>query len=232
MKQAKHKEQSENTEQKREYPGLLITIEGTDGAGRTTQIELLRNWLAIESYGVIISEWKTSRLLSQAIDQAKEKNLLNAYTFSLLYASDFADRLENVIIPALKAGLIVLTDRYTYTAFSRDVVRGVSPEWIRKLYDFAPKPDLVFYLSMPVEVLLKRIIGTSGLDYYESGRDIGLSTDFYESFKLYQRKLLAEYAKMEKEYGFEKIDGTLPVDTIQNKMRKKVRELLDSGILK
>jgi dTMP kinase len=232
MEQADKTEKVQQRQQEREYPGLLISIEGTDGAGRTTQIELLRNWLAIESYGVIISEWKTSRLISQAIDQAKEKNLLNAYTFSLLYASDFADRLENVIIPALKAGMIVLTDRYTYTAFSRDVVRGVSPEWIRKLYDFAPKPDLVFYLSMPVEVLLKRIIGTSGLDYYESGRDVGLSTDFYESFKIYQRKILAEYSKMEKEYGFEKIDGTLSVDTIQNKMRKKVRELLDSGILK
>jgi dTMP kinase len=232
MENAANNEQNKNSEQQRQYPGLLISIEGTDGAGRTTQIELLRNWLAIESYGVIISEWKTSRLISQAIDQAKEKNLLNAYTFSLLYASDFADRLENVIIPALKAGMIVLTDRYTYTAFSRDVVRGVSPEWIRQLYDFAPKPDLVFYLSMPVEVLLKRIIGTSGLDYYESGRDIGLSTDFYESFKIYQRKILAEYSKMEKEFGFEKIDGTLSVDSIQNKMRKKVRELLDSGILK
>ncbi|HSA06808.1 MAG TPA: dTMP kinase [Candidatus Gastranaerophilales bacterium] len=214
------------------YPGLLIPIEGTDGAGRTTQIEMLRNWLAIEGYGVVISEWKTSKLIAAAIDQAKEKNLLHAYTFSLLYASDFADRLENVIIPALKAGLIVLTDRYTYTAYSRDVVRGVSPEWIRKLYNFAPQPDLVFYLKMPVEILLKRIIGTSGLDYYESGRDIGLSTDFYESFKIYQRKILSEYSIMEKEFDFEIIDGTLSVDSVQNKMRKKVKELLDSGVIK
>ncbi len=213
------------------YPGLLIAIEGTDGAGRTTHIEQLRNWLAIEGYGAVISEWKTSKLIAKAIDQAKERNLLHAYTFSLLYASDFADRLEQVIIPALKAGLIVLTDRYTYTAYSRDVVRGVSPEWIRKLYDFAPRPDLVFYLKKPVEVLLKRIIGSSGLDYYESGRDIGLSTDFYESFKIYQRKLLAEYSKMEKEFEFETLDGTLQIETVQNKMRKKVKELLDSGII-
>ncbi len=214
------------------YPGLLISIEGTDGAGRTTHIEQLRNWLAIEGYGVIISEWKTSRLIAKAIDQAKERNLLHAYTFSLLYASDFADRLEHVIIPALKAGMIVLTDRYTYTAYSRDVVRGVSPEWIRRLYDFAPKPDLIFYLKIPVEILLKRIIGASGLDYYESGRDIGLSTDFYESFKIYQRKLLSEYLKMEKEFNFEVIDGTLAIDSVQNKMRKKVKELLDSGVIK
>ncbi len=214
------------------YPGLLIAIEGTDGAGRSTQIELLRDWLAIEGYGVLISEWKTSRLIAKAIDQAKERNLLHAYTFSLLYASDFADRLEHVIVPALKAGMIVLTDRYTYTAYSRDVVRGASQEWIRKLYDFAPKPDLVFYLKMPVEMLLKRIIGSSGLDYYESGRDIGLSTDFYESFKIYQRKILTEYSKMEKEFSFETVDGTLPVDALQSEMRKKVKELLDSGIIK
>lgn len=213
------------------YPGLLIAVEGTDSAGRTTQIERLRSWLAIESYGAIVSEWKTSRLVAKAIDQAKEKNLLNAYTFSLLYASDFADRLENVIMPALKAGLIVITDRYIHTAYARDVVRGVSPEWIRRLYDFAPEPDMVFYLEMPVESLLKRIIATSGLDFYESGRDIGLSTDFYESFKIYQRKIIAEYTKMQREFDFETIDGTLPIETVQEKMRKKIRQLLESGAI-
>jgi len=225
-------ERKPKKESKHGYPGLLISIEGTDGAGRTTQIERLRDWLAIEGYGVVISEWKTSRLIAKAIDQAKERNLLHAYTFSLLYASDFADRLEHVIIPALTAGMVVLTDRYTYTAYSRDVVRGVSPKWIRSLYDFAPKPDLVFYLKMPVEILLKRIIGSSGLDYYESGRDIGLSTDFYESFKIYQRKILNEYLKMENEFEFEIVDGTASIDIIQNKMRKKVKELLDSGVIK
>ncbi len=225
-------EQKLNNTTKHGYPGLLISIEGTDGAGKTTQIEKLKNWLSIESYGVVVSEWKTSKLISKAIDQAKERNLLSAYTFSLLYASDFADRLEYTIIPALKAGMIVITDRYTYTAFSRDVVRGVSPEWIRKLYNFAPEPDLVFYLKMPVDILLKRIIGASGLDYYESGRDIGLSTDFYESFKIYQRKILTEYAKMEDEFNFETVDGTLPVDLVQNTMRKKIKEILNSGIIK
>ncbi|OGI01373.1 MAG: dTMP kinase [Candidatus Melainabacteria bacterium GWF2_37_15] len=214
------------------YPGLLISIEGTDGAGRTTQIERLRSWLAIEGYGVVISEWKTSSLIANAIDLAKERNLLHAYTFSLLYASDFADRLEHVILPALKAGLIVLTDRYTYTAYARDVVRGVSPEWIRRLYDFAPEPDLVFYLNMPVEILLKRIIASSGLDYYESGRDIGLSTDFYESFKIYQRKIISEYSKMEKEYNFETIDGTLSIEAVQTKMRKAIKEFMDSGVIR
>lgn len=213
------------------YPGLLIVIEGTDGAGRSTQIERLREWLAIESYGVVVSQWKTSKLMANVIDQAKERNLLNAYTFSLLYASDFADRLEKTIIPALQAGLVVLADRYTYTAFARDVVRGVSPEWARKLYDYAPEPDLVFYLKMPVETLLKRIISTSGLNYYESGRDIGLSTDFYESFKIYQRKIISEYSGMEKEYDFITIDGTLKIETIQSKLRSKLKELLKTGVL-
>jgi dTMP kinase len=214
------------------YPGLLIAIEGTDGSGRTSQIEKLREWLAIESYGVMVSEWKTSRLMARVIDKAKERNLLNANTFSLLYATDFADRLENNIIPALKAGLIVLTDRYTYTAFVRDVARGVSRNWVKSLYDFVPEPDLVFYLKMPVDVLLKRIISTTGLDYFESGRDIGLSTDFYESFKIYQRRILTEYSKLAKEYDFITIDGTQKVSTIQAKMRSRIKELLDTGVIK
>jgi len=221
-----------NSKQKHGYPGLLIVIEGTDGVGRSTQIEKLREWLTIESYGVMVSEWKTSRLMADFIDKAKASNLLNANTFSLLYASDFTERLENNIIPALKAGLIVLVDRYTYTAFARDVVRGVKPEWVKKLYSFAPEPDLVFYLKMPVDILLKRIISASGLDYYESGRDIGLSTDFYESFKLYQRRIFAEYAKMANEYAFININGNASINSIQSRMRTKVRQLLDSGAIK
>jgi dTMP kinase len=213
------------------YPGLLIVIEGTDGAGRTTQIQKLREWLAVESYGVVVSEWNTSKLMSPVIEKAKEGNLLNANTFSLLYASDFADRLENIIIPALKAGLIVLADRYTYTAFARDVVRGVSPVWVRKLYKFAPEPDAVFYLKMSCNSLLKRIIATSGLDYYESGRDIGLSTDFYESFKLYQRRILAEYSKMAEEYNFVTINGQHSISTIQQQLRDKVGEVLITGVV-
>lgn len=213
------------------YPGLLIVVEGTDGAGRSTQVERLREWLAIESYGVVVSTWKTSKLMGSVIDEAKEGNLLNANTFSLLYACDVNERLEKEIIPALKAGLIVIADRYVYTAFARDVVRGVSPDWVRKLYDFAPEPDLIFYLNMPVDVLLKRIISTSGLDYFESGRDIGLSTDFYESFKLYQRKILAEYTKMAQEYNFISIKGTRSINDIQKKIREKVKKLLDIGLI-
>lgn len=213
------------------YSGLLVVIEGTDGSGRTTQINALKNWIESQCYGVIVSEWKTSELIASVIDNAKERNLLNANTFSLMYASDFAHRMENTIIPALKSGFVVLLDRYTYTAFARDVVRGVKPKWVRKLYDFAPEPDLVFYLEQPVDVLLKRIIASKGLDYYESGRDIGLSTDFYESFKLYQSKILAEYDEMKEKHHFITINGTQPVEVIQEKMRMEITKILDKGVL-
>ncbi len=218
-------------ETKHGYPGLLVVIEGTDSSGRTTQINQLKNWIENQCYGVIVSEWKSSELIASVIDNAKERNLLNANTFSLMYASDFAHRLENVIIPALKSGFVVLLDRYTYTAFARDVVRGVKPKWVRKLYDFAPEPDLVFYLEQPVDVLLKRIIASKGLDYYESGRDIGLSTDFYESFRIYQSKILEEYDQMKEKHNFITIDGTQPIDIIQEKMREEIRKILVSGTL-
>ena len=213
------------------HKGLLIVIEGTDGSGKSTQIEKLRRWIEDKSYGCMVSEWKTSRLIANVIDDAKDRNLLNATTFSLLYAADFADRLENTIIPALDSGFVVLLDRYTYTAFARDVVRGLNMDWVKKLYDYAPKPDLVFYLDMPIDILLKRVIGTTGLDYWESGRDIGLSTDFYESFKIYQAKCLEEYNKMKDEYNFVSIDGTLLREDIHNIMIEHVEKLLNTGKL-
>lgn len=213
------------------YEGLLVVIEGTDGSGKTTQLELLKKYLQDQSYGVMVSEWKTSRLIANVIDDAKERNLLNATTYSLLYAADFADRLENQIIPALKSGFVVLLDRYFYTALARDVVRGQDIEWVKNLYSYAPEPDLVFYLDMPVDVLLKRIIGTTGLDFYESGRDVGFSTDFYKSFGIYQNKCLDQYNEMKKEYGFITIDGTKSKNSIHKIMSKEVQQLLDTGIL-
>ena len=221
----------ENNHTAHNHKGLLIVIEGTDGSGKSTQIELLRRWIEDKSYGCMVSEWKTSRLIANVIDDAKDRNLLKATTFSLLYAADFADRLENTIIPALDAGFVVLLDRYTYTAFARDVVRGLDEDWVKKLYNYAPAPDLVFYLDMPIDILLKRVIGTTGLDYWESGRDIGLSTDFYESFKIYQAKCLEQYNKMKPEYNFVSIDGTLPVEDIHNIMIEHVEKLLNSGKL-
>lgn len=213
------------------YEGLLIVIEGTDGSGKSTQLELLKKSIQAQSYGVMVSEWKTSRLIANVIDEAKDRNLLNATTYSLLYASDFADRLENQIIPALKSGFIVLLDRYYYTALARDVVRGQDIEWVKNLYEYAPEPDLVFYLDMPVDVLLKRIIGTTGLDFYESGRDMGFSTDFYKSFEIYQKKCLEQYNNMKSEYNFKSIDGTLPINDIHNIMNAEVQKILNSGVL-
>ena len=213
------------------YEGLLIVIEGTDGSGKSTQLNLLKKAIQDKSYGVMVSEWKTSRLIADVIDDAKERNLLNATTYSLLYAADFADRLENQIIPALKSGFIVLLDRYFYTALARDVVRGQNIEWVKNLYEYAPEPDLVFYLDMPVDVLLKRIIGTTGLNYYESGRDVGFSTDFYKSFEIYQNKCLEQYNEMKSAYNFISIDGTKPVGEIHKIMNDEVQKLLDSGIL-
>ena len=213
------------------YEGLLIVIEGTDGSGKSTQLELLKKSIQAQSYGVMVSEWKTSRLLANVIDDAKERNLLNATTYSLLYAADFADRLENQIIPALKSGFIVLLDRYYYTALARDVVRGQDIEWVKNLYDYAPEPDLIFYLDMPVDILLKRIIGTTGLNYYESGRDVGFSTDFYKSFEIYQNKCLEQYENMKSAYKFISIDGTKTVEEIHSIMNKEVQKILDSGVL-
>lgn len=213
------------------YEGLLIVIEGTDGSGKSTQLELLKRSIQDKSYGVMVSEWKTSRLIAKVIDDAKERNLLNATTYSLLYAADFADRLENQIIPALKSGFIVLLDRYYYTALARDVVRGQDINWVKNLYDYAPEPDLIFYLDMPVDELLKRIIGTTGLNYYESGRDVGFSTDFYKSFQIYQQKCLDEYNNMKSLYNFKSIDGTMSVEEIHKIMNDEVQKILDSGVL-
>lgn len=218
--------------QKHGYPGLLIVLEGTDGVGKSTQVNLLKNYIENECYGCMSSEWKTSRLISNVINEAKDKNLLNTTTFSLLYAADYADRLENNIIPALKAGFVVILDRYIYTAFVRDSVRGHDINWVKKLYDFAPVPDLIFYLDVSVDILLKRIIGSTGLDYYESGRDIGLSTDIYNSFEIYQKRCIEEYKKLQKEYNFIKINGEQPKNLIHEQIKTKVKEVLDLGIIK
>jgi len=210
-----------------DYPGKLIVVEGTDGTGRSTHCELLQNWLAVEGHGVTRTEWKSSALISKVIDKAKDKNALNTITFSLLYATDLAERLNNIILPALQAGLIVIADRYYYTAFARDVVRGADPTWVRKLYDFAVEPDLVFYLKMPLDPLLRRIITTrGGLDFYESGRDIGMSTDLYQSFKLYQSQIVFEYERMAEEYDFHVIDSSAPIEQVQKSLRKEITKLV------
>ena len=182
------------------YPGKIIAIEGTDGVGRSTQIAMLREWLEVQGYGVIETGWTRSELMQPTIELAKASNTLNKLTFVLLYATDFADRLEKEIIPALKAGFIVLSDRYIYTAMARAGVRGVDKTWIRNLYGFAIAPHLIFYLKIDEKTLIKRVLQSRGMDYWESGMDLKLGDDIYESFRAYQRSLLKEYSSMAEEY--------------------------------
>ncbi len=215
------------------YNGLLIVIEGTDGSGKSTHVNLLSQYIKNEGYGCVVSQWKTSRLISGIINEAKERNMLNTTTFSLLYAADYTDRLENEIIPALKAGFVVLMDRYIYTAYVRDSVRGHDINWVKNLYSFAPKPDLVFYLNVTPNILIKRLIAKNGaLDYFESGRDIGISNDIYKSFEIYQKRCLEEYKKLKKEYNFIEIDGTQKKEDIHELIKKEVKIALENKFKK
>jgi len=208
------------------YPGKIIAIEGTDGVGRSTQIHLLREWLEIQGYGVIETGWTRSELMQPTIELAKASNTLNKLTFVLLYATDFADRLEKEIIPALKAGFIVLSDRYIYTAMARAGVRGVDRTWIRNLYGFAIVPHLVFYLRLDEKTLIKRILQSRAMDYWESGMDMKIGDDIYESFRTYQRTLLKEYNSMADEYKFRVLDARRKVDVIQDELRRQIAAFL------
>ena len=208
------------------YPGKLIAIEGTDGVGRSTQIRLLREWLEVQGYGVVETGWTRSPLMQPTIDMAKSSNTLNKLTFVLLYACDFADRLEKEVIPALKAGFIVLADRYIYTALARAGVRGVDRHWIRNLYGFAIAPHLVFYLKIDVDMLARRVLERGGMDYWESGMDMKAGDDIYENFRTYQRQVLKEYASMGDEFGFRVLEGKRPVEAIQEELRRQIGEFL------
>src|SRR5689334_10322632 len=208
------------------YPGKLIAVEGTDGVGRSTQITLLREWLEVQGYGVIETGWTRSELMQPTIDLAKASNTLNKLTFVLLYATDFADRLEKEIIPALKAGFIVLSDRYIYTALARAGVRGVDRQWLRNLYGFGIVPHLVFYLRIDEKTLIRRVLQSRGMDYWESGMDMKLGDDIYESFRAYQRVLLKEYASMADEFNFRVLDARRKVDVIQDELRRQIAAFL------
>ena len=208
------------------YPGKIIAIEGTDGVGRSTQIRMLREWLEVQGYGVIETGWTRSELMQPTIELAKSSNTLNRLTFVLLYATDFADRLEKEIIPALKAGFIVLSDRYIYTAMARAGVRGVDRTWVRNLYGFAIAPHLVFYLKIDEKSLIKRILQARVMDYWESGMDMKIGDDIYESFRGYQRSLLKEYASMAEEYNFRVLDARRKVEVIQDELRRQIGAFL------
>jgi dTMP kinase len=200
-------------------PGHLIVIEGTDGVGRSTQIELLQPWLQLEGYAVSNTGWTRSPLLAETINEAKAGHELTVLTFSLLYAADFADRLEHQIIPALKAGFIVVADRYMYTAFARNMVMGADPAWTRRLFGFALVPDLVLYLDIDVEHLVPRVLAGKGMDYWEAGMHLALGIDLFDSFQRYQRRLIEEYNALAREFAFVTIDGRRPVDEIQADIR-------------
>lgn len=207
-----------------DYPGVLITIEGTDGVGRTTQMMMLREWLEVQGYGVIETGWTRSPLIGRTIAQAKEGRLLNKLTYSLLYAADFADRLEKEIIPALRSGFVVLADRYVYTALARDVARGVDRAWARDLFGFAPVPHLVLYLKIDVVSLIRRVIPRGVIDYFESGMDLGQGDDPYDSFKRYQTTLIREYNTMAEEFGFHAVNARWKPERIHQRLREIVTE--------
>jgi len=208
--------------------GKLIVVEGIDGSGKSTQIDLLYKWLLSKGYSVYFSEWNSSSLVKSTTKVAKKTQAFTPATFSILHCTDFADRWENSIYPLLKAGVIVLADRYAFTAFARDIARGNDPKWVRDMYSFAFMPDAALYFRVPLDIAVGRITGARAqLKYYEAGMDLGLSDSFEESFKLFQGKILDEYDKMVDEFGLTMIDGTLPVKEQQKKVRSLIRHVLE-----
>ena len=213
-------------------PGKLFVVEGIDGSGKSTQLDLLRKWLIGQGYCVAYSEWNSSPVVRATTKRGKKKQLLSPTTFSLIHAADFADRMERQMLPALKAGAIVVADRYMYTAFARDVVRGVHPQWVRKTYAFAVVPTVAFYFRVPLQESINRImVGRPQLKYYEAGLDLGLSSDPVKSFSLFQESIIGEYEKMVDEFGLTVIDATLPLIKQQEVIREIVEPHL-TGVLK
>ena len=207
--------------------GRLIVVEGADGSGRSTQIAMLVEWLEGSGHATVQVGLKRSTLVSEELERAQEGNILSRTTLSLFYATDFADQLENIILPSLKAGFIVLADRYIYTLMARDMVRGMDETWLKNLYGIALEPDAVFYLNVPPEELVQRSFAkNSALDYWESGMDLGLSRDMFDSFMKYQTSMQATFRKMQTTYGFTIVDGMRSVETINTELRKKIGAVL------
>jgi len=217
--------------------GKLIVVEGIDGSGKSTQVSLLSHWFRSQGYAVAFSEWNSSPLVNKTTRRGKKKEMFTPTTFSLIHATDFADRMERYIVPLMKAGAIVCADRYAFTAFARDVARGVNRRWVRNLYRFDTRPNLSFYFRVPLDVAIGRILGgRDAIKYYEAGMDMGLSRDVEESFRIFQGRILDEYEAMAAEVGFHIIDATLSIERQQKQMREIViRELgdgLKNGVLR
>ncbi|KAA2279649.1 dTMP kinase [Candidatus Nitrosocosmicus agrestis] len=216
-----------NSKKNQNENGILIVVEGVDGSGKSTQIHLIDRWLRSKGYDVFFTEWNSSETVREITSKGKKKARLTPMTFSLLHSTDFADRYEKNIYPLLRAGYIVLADRYIYTAFARDTVRGCDRTWIRNMYSYARKPELTFYFRVPVEVAVNRIIsGRPKLKHYEAGMDLGLSKDEYESYRIFQGRIVDEYESMVNDENFVVIDGTQGIEKQQSVVRKHVLKIL------
>lgn len=205
------------------FPGRLIAVEGLDGSGKSTQIYLLRRWLEVQGLKVFFSEWNSSDLVKAATSKGKKRELLSPTTFSLIHATDFADRYERQLVPLLRAGYIVLCDRYIFTAFARDTTRGCPPEWVRGIYNFAALPDMTFFFKADLEVSLQRILeGRPALKYFEAGMDLRISTDPYESFRVFQGRILEQYLAMSTEFKFTIMNANQNIEAQQSMVRELV----------
>jgi dTMP kinase len=210
------------------FPGKLIVVEGIDGSGKSTQLQLAMRYLQAKGLRPFFTEWNSADLVKAITKKGKKKMSLTPMTFSLLHATDFAHRLVHSILPPLKAGMIVLADRYVYTAFARDVVRGCERDWVRRVYQFAPRPDRAFYFNVPIDVSVSRLLsGRTKLKDYEAGMDLGLATDMVSSFKLFQGRILDEYAKITNEYGLTEIGATQSIGGQQQIVRNFIDETLE-----
>jgi dTMP kinase len=212
-----------------ELKGKLIVLEGTDGVGRSTHVTLLKQWLETNGHAVLASRMTRSRLAGKRLREAKTGHTLGSITMSLFYATDFTDRLENEMIPALKAGFVVLVDRYIYTLMARAIVRGADPEWIRDVYSYALRPNGVFYLRVQPDDLVTRVLQGRGFDYWESGMDLHLGEDMYDSFVEYQGRLLAQFDRMVESYGFNVIDASRSIEEVFEDLKGRVSHVLNDG---
>ena len=209
------------------YPGKLIIVEGIDGSGKSTQLQLAMRYLQAKGLPVFFTEWNSAEVVKAVTKKGKKKMSLTPLTFSLLHATDFAYRLTHSILPPLKAGMIVLADRYVFTAFARDVIRGCDREWVRRLYDFAPRPDRAFYFNVPIDVSVRRITsGRAQIKDYEAGMDLGLAADKISSFKIFQGRILDEYASISNEYNLTNVDATRSI----GEQQRIVRDMIDQTL--
>ena len=210
--------------------GKLIVVEGADGSGRSTQIARLVQWLEASGHHTVQVGLKRSSLVSEELEAAQQGNILSRTTLSLFYATDFADQLENTILPALRAGSMVLADRYIYTLMARDLVRGVDEQWLRNLYGIALVPDAVFYLEVRPEKLVQRVFAKQqALDYWESGMDLGLSRDMFDSFLRYQGLMRETFRRLQQTYGFQIVDAERSPDDISAELTRRIEDVLRGG---